>query len=167
MLKSPRRNRSKSQSKTPRKFCEEDVKDDEEEEQGLIERSQSSVQAGSSRASYSECVWSREETLKKSTNALTKARISSFYPHGLNQHGELTLVGKTRYRFKSFVSDKIGEARKSTLQLEVEHLGRLVKLESFVVLGFDVASCFEWSKNTNWALRVGYAHKYRKENSYT
>lgn len=124
-------------------------------DESLIEKCVSSVQSGSPNGIYPASIWSREHLLKSSN--FTKSHIQSYHPHGLSEHGELTLLAKTRYRFRNLISDKIGSAQKSTLQLQVEHLGRLVRLDSFVVLGFDLKDAFYWSKNsTLGALRLGY-----------
>lgn len=154
MLKrSPRKSPRKSVSAlgTSRSTNEQDP--DEESETSFIETSPSSVHSACQRGSYPVSVWTREHLIRSAT--LSKARIQAYYPHGVSEHGELTLVGKARYHYRGMVSDKLGTAKRSTLQLEAEHLDRLVTMDSFVVLSFDFAGCFEWANRLQGALRLG------------
>jgi hypothetical protein len=148
-LKSPRKQSLHSKPST----SNQSGTNNEDQDESLSEVCLSSVYSASKNAIYPLCIWSRETLLKSST--FNKSQIQKFHPHGLSQQGELTLIGKTRYHFKNLISDKLGEAKKSTNQLEVEHLDRLVNLDSFVVLGFDSPNCFQWSKNSQGALKLG------------
>lgn len=156
---SPRKTKSSlgQVTTTSRKETDESKnKNEEEETESLIERCASSVHSACPNAAYPACVWSREHLLK--SPALTKLAIQRHHPHGVSElvvAGEPTLIGKTRYVFRNAVSDKLGQAKKSTQQLEIDHSGRTVCLDSFVILGFDSVGCFQWTKSLRWALKLG------------
>lgn len=104
------------------------------------------------------CIWTRETCL----NNLNKKIMSEKFPHGLSEHGELILVGKTRSKFTSSnrISDQIGQVKKSLNKLEICHLNKVYQLDIFALLNFRNSDCIKWSnfesKLPNYALRVGY-----------
>ncbi|RNA33141.1 hypothetical protein BpHYR1_037079 [Brachionus plicatilis] len=124
----------------------------------LLETIESCCYNSSSILSYEPCIWTRETCL----NNLSKNNLSEKFPHGLSQHGELILIGKTRSKLSSSnrITDQIGQAKKSVHKLDICHLNKVYQLDSFALLNFPNSNCFKWSnfesKLPDNALRVGY-----------
>lgn len=107
---------------------------------------------------YESCIWTRETCLSN----LNKKDISEKFPCGLSEHGELIFIGKTRSKMSSTnrITDQIGQVKKSVHKLEICHLNKVYKLDSFALLHFSCSDCFKWSNFESSlpinALRVGY-----------
>lgn len=129
----------------------------------LQETIESSVYSSNLNETFEPCIWARENCLIN----IDKRTLDMHYPHGVSEHGEFTLIGKTRSRLSASnrITDQIGQVKKSKSKLEICHLNKVYDLESFVLLKFSKLSCFSWnladvSNETlnipTYALRLGY-----------
>lgn len=124
----------------------------------LSETIKSCCYSSNSDTSYESCIWTRETCLFN----LNKTDLLEKFPCGQSEHGELIFVGKTRSKVSSTnrITDQIGQVKKSVHKLEICHLNKIFKLDSFALLNFSHSNCFKWSNFEsslpNNALRVGY-----------
>jgi hypothetical protein len=130
----------------------------------LTEKIPSSCHMANINQTFEPMIWSRELQLKR----VEKKYLKNNFPHGLNEDGELTFIGKTEARLNQSnrITDQIGQAKKLK-SLEICWMNRVIELKSFVALNFKDSKCFTWQpvnfNNPNqinqmplYALRLGY-----------
>ncbi|CAF0728286.1 unnamed protein product [Brachionus calyciflorus] len=124
----------------------------------LTETCESSCYNSNSNIRYEPCIWTRETCLSN----INKKILSTNFPHGISDHGELILIGKTRSKLSSSnrITDQIGQVKKSLSKLEIVHSNKVYQLDSFVLLNFMNPLSYQWSNfDINFpsnALRIGY-----------
>ena len=132
-------------------------------EVGLFETIPSNVYASRLHEKFEPIIWSRENQLKQ----YEKQYLKYNFPHGINEEGDLTFVGKVASRLSSSnrITDQIGQAKKSKkCIMEICHGNKVLELKTFVVLSFNDCNCFKWTPinlNLNepiptYALKLGF-----------
>lgn len=91
---------------------------------------------------FADSIWIRECLMKN----YDRNTLNMCFPHGVSEHGELTLIGKTRIKLSQSgkLTEKIGQAKKLTCRLETCHANKVHELDKFVVLNFNDSNCYDW-----------------------
>jgi hypothetical protein len=136
-----------------RKEAEKDI--NLEDDDDFIEIIDSSAHSSlATNRSYEPSIWTREFMLKK----YDKKHLYCHFPHGLSEYGELTFIGKARIKLISSgkITEKIGQAKKSTQKLEMCHMNKVFEFDKFLILNFDNL------KNSYWhEMNLAYQSIYR------